>query len=130
MHMLKENYRLIMAGAAMLPLRPKTKRPIDLDWSTKEREGYKTLKVRFANGAKYNIGIRLGKPSYFRARNLYLHAIDCDIHDDISLEEVWAALERIFGKVVHKMPRQKSGSAGASFHLFFLCDTPFPSVSV
>lgn len=122
--MLKENQRLIAAGAALLPLRPKTKRPIDRDWTTLPRQGYETLKKRFANGAAYNIGIRLGEPSKM-ARG-YGMMFDCDIHDE-SLDDVWAELEERFGKVVHKMPMQKSGSAGASFHLFFLCDEPLPS---
>ena len=126
--MLEENTRLIVAGASMLPLRPKTKRPFDDEWSTMPRQGLVALKKRFKDAA-YNIGLRLGKWSKIGG-NGYTHSFDVDVHDEPGEGEVWAELERRFGKIVHKLPMQKSGSAGASVHLIFNCESHFPSVNI
>ncbi|MBO0904051.1 DUF3987 domain-containing protein [Jiella sonneratiae] len=125
--MLEENRRLIIAGAALHPLRSRSKAPIDDDWSNLPRTPYAQLQKRFKRSA-CNIGLRLGEPSVIDGH--YLHAADVDIHDKAGVAEVEALLTTMFGTRWRMFPRQKSGSAGASFHIFFLCPVAFRSVKL
>ena len=112
-----------MAGFALLWLHPRTKRPIGDDWSQLPVATLARLEKTYQDGN--NIGVRLGKWS--KVDGDYLHVLDVDIREGAD-EDAKATLEDLFpGVDLWRFPRVKSGSGGASRHIYFVTTEPFPS---
>lgn len=118
------NKKLAMAGIALLWLHPRSKRPIGDDWSQQPVPTVAQLEKRYRDGN--NIGVRLGKWS--KVDGLYLHVLDLDIRVAEEADYAEGALEDLFpGVNIWKFPRVKSGSGGASRHVYFVTTEPFQS---
>ena len=112
------------AGFALHWLRPRSKAPINKDWSTASVASPDVLRASYQAG--YNVGVRLGEPS--RVAGGYLHAIDMDIRVADLVDEAHDALRDLFGGVdIETLPSVVSGSGGASRHLYFVSAEPFYS---
>ncbi len=121
---LRQNEHLVRMGFALHRLHPQSKRPIGDDWSQRPVANYEDLKRRFRDGD--NIGCRLGKWS--KVERKFLHVIDLDIRVGKEADAAEAELEKLFpGIDIWKFPRVKSGSGGASRHIYFVTDEPFQS---
>ena len=108
---------LAEAGASLIWLHEREKRPIGADWSEKPTMSWAKLKKTYRAG--YNVGVRLGEPSHMDD-GLYLHCIDVDIRDPNLREVAWAKLRELFpGVVFDFFPTVKSGSGGKSRHFYF-----------
>lgn len=114
---------LVKDGFAVHLLHPRSKAPLLDGWSKAKVATFEDLRRAYRPGM--NVGVRLGEPS--RVNGRYLHAIDLDVRDPKAEKEARAALYGLFGKVAGRMWKVKSGSAGPSFHYYFLSDTHFPS---
>lgn len=122
--LIEEIKHLVMMGFAVHRLHPQSKRPVGDDWSKLPVATYSQLKNKYHDGE--NVGVRLGKWS--KIDGYYLHAIDMDVRVADEADEAEAALEKLFpGVKVWKLPRVISGSGGASLHIYFVTDEPFPS---
>lgn len=112
------------AGFALHWLRPRSKAPINKDWSTASVASSDVLSASYQAG--YNVGVRLGEPS--RVAGGYLHAIDMDIRVADLADEAHDALRDLFDGVdINTLPSVVSGSGGASRHLYFVSAEPFYS---
>ena len=112
------------AGFALHWLRPRSKAPINKDWSTASVALPDVLNASYQAG--YNVGVRLGEPS--RVAGGYLHAIDMDIRVADLADEAHDALRDLFDGVdINTLPSVVSGSGGASRHLYFVSAEPFYS---
>ncbi len=76
-------------------------------WSTERVASLATLTKTHRDG--YNLGVRLGEPSFFN--DLYLHCIDLDIRDPDKADEAWGALLELIPKA-RSLPSVISGSMG------------------
>lgn len=115
---------LVAQGFALHWLHPRTKRPIGNDWSTKPVWTLAQLQGQHVPGA--NLGVRLGEPS--KVSGYYLQVIDVDIRLPECREEALEALYAAFPMLQDaSFPIVRSGSGGASFHIYFLTDRPFDS---
>ena len=134
--MLSHVESLVRAGASLLWLHPREKRPIGTGWSKKPVWTAAELQAQLGNGrlidsnvqpgpiGEANLGIRLGEPS--RIGGLYLHVFDVDIRDPALAAEALAAMAAIY-PTYEALPTVKSGSGGESRHFYFLTDQPFRS---
>ncbi len=120
--MLDQAERLSSWGFALHWLRPRSKAPVADSWSTERVASLATLKKTYREG--YNLGVRLGEPSFLH--DLYLHCIDLDIRDPDKADEAWEALLELIPEA-RSLPSVISGSLGESRHLYFLTERPFPS---
>ncbi|WP_027533833.1 DUF5906 domain-containing protein [Bradyrhizobium sp. WSM3983] len=120
--MLDQAERLSSWGFALHWLRPRSKAPVNDSWSTERVASLATLKKTYREG--YNLGVRLGEPSFLH--DLYLHCIDLDIRDADKTDEARAALLELIPEA-RSLPSVISGSLGESRHLYFLTERPFPS---
>ncbi len=111
---------LVDAGAALQWLIPRSKRPIDDEWSTLPVPDLARLKATYRKEA--NIGIRLGQPS--KTTLGYIHLIDLDIRDASTADAAWSALRSLFPEV-DQFPKVISGSGGESRHIYFVTSEPF-----
>jgi predicted P-loop ATPase len=116
--MIEENESLIRQGAAIVFLRPFSKRPLEDAWSSKPKLTYEQAKKNYPGG---NVGIRLGEPS--RIGTLYVHGIDLDIRDKKYTAEALSALAKFVGR--RQLPHVVSGSGAGSRHFYFLTDKSF-----
>lgn len=115
---------LVEAGFAIHWLHPRQKRPIGKDWSTAPVATRADLQRSYA--ADNNVGVRLGE--FSRAAGLYVHVLDLDVRVDDLADEVWSALRDLFPDVdFDALPMVRSGSGGASCHLYFCSTRPFYS---
>lgn len=117
------NKKLVEAGFALLWLHPRSKRPIGDDWSQQPVATLAQLEKSYREDN--NVGVRLGKWS--KIKGYFLHVVDVDVRDGTD-DDARSALERLFpGVDLWKFPRVKSGSGGASRHIYFVTDEAFPS---
>lgn len=115
---------LVEAGFAVHWLRPKTKRPYGNDWSQKPVASFDDLTSTYRKGN--NVGVRLGR--FSQVAGLYLHVLDIDIRDDDLTDEAFERLAGLFpGFDLDSLPMVRSGSGGASRHLYLLTERPFAS---
>ena len=117
--MLEENRGLILAGGAIVVLRPNDKMPTESNWTQQERWTWDEAKKKFPDGC--NIGVRLGKPS--QIDGLYLFGVDLDIRstEPRHLEEAIAAVARHIPEY-NSLAVVISGSGGPSRHLYGLSE--------
>jgi predicted P-loop ATPase len=111
-----EAKRLYDLGFAILWIHPKSKRPIEMGWTTGERTPWKILQEKYKEG--YNVGVRTGGPS--KIGSGYLACIDVDIKSPAGKCGVQSVLRNLLSKE-SVYPEVKSGSGGASRH--FYCQT-------
>ncbi len=115
---------LVEACFAVHWLHPREKRPYGNDWA---KRPVATLdKLRETYRRDNNVGVRLGRWS--EVAGLYLHVLDIDIRNDDLEDEAFERLERLFpGQDMDRLPMVRSGSGGASRHLYLLTDRAFAS---
>jgi len=105
-------------------LHRKQKRPVGNDWQNAPVPTAKQLAGSYESG--FNLGVRLGEPSRV-ADSLYLHVIDADIRVADQVDDALAALRELLPVNPDTLPMVRSGSGGASFHLYFVTTKPFRS---
>lgn len=111
-------------GVSVHYLRPRSKAPVEDEWSSLPNNTAKRLEKTYRQG--YNLGIRLGEPSL--TPNGYLHVLDMDVRHPEHVEEARAKLDEMFGSAaVDGFLEVQSGSGGESRHFYILCDEPFRS---
>ncbi|MBH0113216.1 PriCT-2 domain-containing protein [Novosphingobium sp. YJ-S2-02] len=113
------------AGFALHWLRARDKAPVLKEWSEKPVLSVDALLA--SHQPRYNLGVRLGKPSQLGCGG-YLHVLDLDIRLPDLAEEAWDAFETLFPDVdPDDFPMVQSGSGGESRHLYFVSPRPFYS---
>ena len=65
----------IEAGFSVILLRPRSKAPVENDWTSKPTLTFSELEKRARRDS--NFGVRLGRPS--RVDGRYLHVLDVDL---------------------------------------------------
>jgi hypothetical protein len=116
----------IDAGFALHWLKPRSKAPVEDNWSDLPRASLEVLTARYREGQ--NLGLRLGEPSKLDGAGAYLHVIDLDIRFGDLASECHEALEGLFpGIDFSQFPSVISGSGGESRHIYFATDKPFRS---
>jgi predicted P-loop ATPase len=111
-------------GFSLHWLHQRQKRPIGKDWSERGFQTFEALRNTHTGGT--NIGVRLGEPSRL-ADDRYLHVIDADIRVASLADEAMEKLRELLPVDPDTLPMVRSGSGGASFHLYFVTDKPFRS---
>lgn len=111
-------------GFAVHYLHPRQKRPIGKEWQESAVSSVDDLRRYHQSGV--NLGVRLGEPSLL-ANDTYLHVIDVDIRVAELVDEALAALRDLLPVDPTTLPMVRSGSGGASCHLYFVSDKPFRS---
>lgn len=123
--MLKDIKPFVDAGLALHWLHRREKRPIGKAWAQKPTATFAKLKAAYEEG--FNVGVRLGEPSYIEGLG-FLHCIDLDIRDPESAAVARQKLKEILAGFNLKLfPMVRSGSGGASRHIYFFCDKPLRS---
>ena len=117
---LERIYDLIDNGIGVIPVRPRSKAPIEKAWASKPIMTVREAKRAFSHDE--NVGVRLGR--FSQLKRGYLHGIDVDIRNRDYEDEACTALTSIIGSYKH-FNRVRSGSGGSSFHIYFLSDEPF-----
>jgi len=115
---------LLGLGFSVHWLHKKQKRPVGKDWQNAPVPTAAQLSHSYESG--FNLGVRLGEPSRV-ADNLYLHVIDADIRMSDQADEALAKLRELLPVNPDTLPMVRSGSGGASFHLYFVTTKPFRS---
>lgn len=122
--MLDDVRPLIEVGFAVHLLRPKSKIPVEGEWSSAPIGTFHSIKRKYRDGQ--NVGVRLGKPS--RVEGMYLYVIDMDVRRPREAKAAEAALKKLLPDVrLHRLPCVQSGSGKDSFHYYFLSEDLFPS---
>lgn len=124
--MLQENERAIRAGLSVIPLKERSKAPLQEDWTKRERYSFDELKKLIKNGR--NVGARLGH----KLRNdEYLHVLDVDYDSDNpeDIADCEAKLDQML-EDWRDFPMVQSGSGGRARHIYFTTTKPFPSKKV
>jgi predicted P-loop ATPase len=111
-------------GFACHWLHPQQKRPKGNDWQDKAVMNAGQIASSYVY--RDNLGVRLGEPSQMIDGN-YLHVIDVDIRVPELADEANELLDELLPVSPASLPMVRSGSGGASFHLYFLTDKPFRS---
>jgi predicted P-loop ATPase len=113
------------AGFACHWLYPRSKTPIGEGWSDGPIATLEHLRASYRPGN--NLGVRLGQPSQLTDGG-YLHVLDIDIRVPSECPAAWAAVRAALpGVDLDSLPMVRSGSGGASRHLYFVTDKPFRS---
>lgn len=118
----KELKRLYDLGFALHWLHPRSKRPVELKWTSGARMAWPDFKAAHKEGM--NVGVRLGVAS--RIRDGYLAVIDCDVKstDPKHRKEMLSALMGIYNQVA---PYVASGRGNGSSHRYVLTREPVRS---
>ncbi len=127
--MLSSTKKLYDIGFAIHLLQPKSKRPLNLKWTTGPRATWKELEKQHRPGM--NVGVRLGAASKITQEDPltaettigYLVVIDCDVRDPNYEAEVHEALNKHFPGW-KEFPRVLSGRGQGSMHLYALTEKP------
>lgn len=108
-------------GFAVHLLKPKSKRPIDLKWTTGPRKSLDELKKQYRPGM--NIGVRLGAPS--KIGKYYLTVIDCDVKSsqEKHLREMSQKIRDLFPGI-EKAAIVASGRSNGSRHYYIVTREP------
>lgn len=118
---LKEAARLHKLGLAIHWLHPKSKRPVELKWTTGPRKTWEYLKETYMEGL--NVGVRLGGASHLT--NGFLAVIDVDVKskDERHRKEALAAAKKLLKGA--ECPVVKSGRGNGSRHYYCVTASPF-----
>lgn len=116
--MLSDAKRLAREGVAVHWLRPKSKAPIENDWSNAPVYTAADLADDYRDGN--NVGIRLGEPSELR-RGLYLYVLDIDVKGEKyeHYDQAYAALKELLPDY-ERFPHVLSGGGGDGRHVYFV----------
>lgn len=115
---------LLGLGFSVHWLHRKQKRPVGNDWQNATVPTATQLARSYESGM--NLGVRLGEPSRVGSE-LYLHVIDVDIRVPELAAEANAKLRELLPVNPDALPMVRSGSGGASFHLYFVTTKAFRS---
>lgn len=113
-------------GLSLIWLRPKSKRPFELNWTKEEKKSWDELENSFEKS--YNVGVRLGKSSKLTTGR-YLGAIDCDVKSVTrkSRQELNDAL-RALGIDLKTAPIVMSGRGNGSKHIYVQTTEPMKAL--
>lgn len=120
----KEAKTLHDLGLAVHWLHPKSKRPIDLKWTTGPKKSWGVLSSQYKPGM--NLGVRLGAATPLNSGN-YLAVIDCDVKstDPVHEKEMTARLRELFPKINFDAGlKVLSGRGNGSRHLYVQTKEP------
>lgn len=109
-------------GASFHWLHPESKRPIGDKWSEKPFRDLETLKKTHEAGN--NVGLRLGE--FSKTPWGYLLVLDVDVRAEEHWPAAKAKLLELWPDAL-SFPIVRSGSGGASMHIYFFCQAPFRS---
>ncbi len=120
--MLKTTKKFYDLGFAVHLLHPKSKRPIEMGWTSGKRKEWKELEKQYQDGM--NVGVRLGEAS--KIDDGYLTVADCDVKskDPKHLKEMEVKLEQLFGPTISKRPMVETGRGNGSKHIYGKSPTP------
>lgn len=115
-----EAKRLYDLGFAIHWLHPKSKRPVEMAWTTGPRKTWDYLERTYRKG--FNVGVRLGEPS--KIANNFLAVIDVDVkaEDAKHAKEIQNVINDLVP--VDTLPIVKSGRGNGSRHYYVLTTTP------
>lgn len=121
--MKKEIERLHGLGFAVHLLLPKSKRPIEMKWTSGPRKTLDELLKNYKAGM--NIGVRLGEAS--KVGNGFLAVVDCDVKSD-NLDDLKKMLDKL-GELfpdgeLGRAPTVVSGRGNGSQHRYIVTDKP------
>lgn len=112
---------LLRAGVSLIPVRGRSKRPIEENWSTLPT--YSTTEFFQQWDESLNYGIRPGAPSALKNGD-YLVTVDLDISDPDTEEEAYAALKRLIPSIGCFVEVKSGSKLGLSRHLIGTTDKP------
>lgn len=118
--MIEEGKRLYRLGYAIHWLKPNSKRPVEMKWTSGPKKSWRELAETYQYG--FNLGVRLGKASRFED-GTYLAVIDCDVKssDPMHAKEMEEKLKEL---ITVSAPTVFSGRGNGSKHLH--CRTKEP----
>lgn len=108
------------AGLSVHWLRKRSKAPFTEGWSQAPFQTPDMLRQTYQPG--YNLGLRPGEPSNLDGH--YLHVLDVDVKDDAKKAEAAEYVRNLLGDDLDLLPAVRSGSGGASRHLYFFAPEP------
>jgi len=118
--LLEKHAELIEFGVSAHWLKPRSKAPVEFDWSTLPRKSLDDLCDTYRDG--YNMGFRTGTPS--KTRDGYFHVLDVDVKDASKAHEALAAARQIVPGL-DQLPCVVSGNAnGARRHFYMFTEHP------
>lgn len=119
---LAELKKLHDKGLSLIWLRPKSKRPWELKWTSGPRHSWELLENSFEKDN--NVGVRLGAPSKLIS-GCYLGAIDCDVKSK-SREAIKEMNEKLreLGIDLSSAPIVMSGRGNGSKHVYVQTKEP------
>lgn len=118
---IKHNY--YDRGFSLLWLHPKSKRPVELKWTSIGNKSWKQL--HHAYKSNMNVGVRLGGPS--KVEGGFLAVLDVDVKDTEpqAWEEARKRLKELFPKLrLNDSPVCLSGRGNGSRHVYVLTKEP------
>lgn len=117
----REAKRLFDLGFAIHWLHPKSKRPVEIGWTTGPRKDWKELLGSYRPG--YNVGVRLGAPSVLNHGVLAVIDVDIKSKDARHRKEALEAVKTLIGEA--SLPEVHSGRGGGSRHYYCVTRSPF-----
>lgn len=116
--------RLHALGFAVHLLKPRSKRPVKLKWTTGPRESVESLLKGLRPDS--NIGVRLGAASVIAGGAGYLAVIDIDVKgvDPRYAKEAMRKVRELFPELNLDSSRVLSGRGNGSAHLYIVTPTP------
>lgn len=109
-------------GFSILWIMPKSKRPVEKDWTKLPPKSWDALKL--SHKENFNAGVRLGSNSKLTNGN-YLAVIDCDVksEDPVHQKEMEKALDALGFEWAHA-PTVMSGRGNGSRHIYVQTEEP------
>lgn len=107
-------------GFSLLPLKPKSKMPIEKNWTSKPRLSWREFQSKLPRSG--NVGVRLGSTSFVDLG--FLAVIDCDVKskDPKHKKELEEKLKELH--LTGREPTCLSGRGNGSKHIYFLSEEP------
>jgi predicted P-loop ATPase len=108
-------------GFALHWLHPRSKRPIEMRWTSGARKSFDELRAEYRKGL--NVGVRLGSAS--KLKDGYLAVIDCDVKstDPRHVAEMEEKLKSVFTDR-ERAPVVLSGRGNGSRHIYVRTEKP------
>lgn len=120
-NVLSEAERLHKMGFSVLWLQERSKRPVEMAWTTGPKKTWEELKATYRRG--YNVGTRLGTPSKIGKGFLCVIDVDVKSTDSKHAAEASNSLMKLIGD--KKLPKVSSGRGNGSAHHYCLTVSPF-----
>lgn len=109
-------------GFSIIWLKPRSKQPVEMSWTKKDRHSFAALREMHVDGM--NVGVRLGSNSPLE-NGTFLAVIDCDVksEDAAHLNEMEKALD-LLGFDWTMAPTVLSGRGNGSRHIYVATKEP------